>query len=209
MDATAWHPLVGELDPTFPVADIVRSDCSYTRLSTGPLAVGSDDSIRAGGPGLGAGQSFGDAGVAELEGVQVYEGQGQPLPSTALPRARLAVDPDGRIYLVADLAPFRVYRFLPSGSLDTSFGENGTAKLADASGFGFPAPERDGRLVLVSGADVTRLTPSGRFDSTFGAGGLLTLPDAGTPTRAGSGGAAFQSDGRLVVLYRNLLLRIR
>lgn len=56
---------------------------------------------------------------------------------------------------------------------------------------------------------VTRLGLDGRPDPTFGAGGFLRAPELRMPGWPGVWGAAWQSDGRLVVLVGQKLLRIR
>ena len=56
---------------------------------------------------------------------------------------------------------------------------------------------------------MTRLGLDGRPDPTFGAGGFLRAPELRMPGWPGVWGAAWQSDGRLVVLVGPKLLRIR
>jgi uncharacterized delta-60 repeat protein len=96
------------------------------------------------------------------------------------------------------------------GSLDTSFGNGGTATVALGSSFGATAVvvQPDGGIVTAGQATVggrgeivaTRMTPSGALDPTFGNGGIATFA-IGVNAGDDSGDAlALQPDGKLVIV---------
>ncbi len=89
-----------------------------------------------------------------------------------------------------------VYRFLPTGQPDPSFG--GSGFIGDAEGV---ALQPDGKIILSaitsSGVSVARLTLSGAFDPTFGTSGIMTLSGSSVSS------AAIQSDGKIVLTGRS------
>jgi uncharacterized delta-60 repeat protein len=104
-----------------------------------------------------------------------------------------------------------VFRFLPDGSLDPSFGDNGIAR----AGFATPltirglALQPDGALLLSGttlGSDfqwmgaVVRLLPSGAVDEGFGSDGIARIPGGpGYPHDVNSlSEIGAQADGRIV-----------
>jgi uncharacterized delta-60 repeat protein len=118
----------------------------------------------------------------------------------------VAIQPDGKTLVAGVLgcciARLYVARYLPNGTLDSSFGTGGVARdtppvccdLAQATGL---AVDTHGRIV-VSGwinnsepADsfVARLTNDGHLDSTYGDGGVarLELGDVQPPNSAANG----------------------
>lgn len=128
--------------------------------------------------------TFGDSGAATL-------------PDDGRTSGALAVEvlPDGRIiaagYIADDAFTLQnqdvvLARFLPNGTLDTSFGMDGIVRTDFGGG---PETARDlalapgGRLLIADaffgpnavgkGFGVARYLPSGELDSTFGSGGLV------------------------------------
>jgi uncharacterized delta-60 repeat protein len=93
-----------------------------------------------------------------------------------------------------------VARFLPDGSLDTSFGGgDGWAALSQGGSRADDVViQSDGSIVIAGGVGTTlmvaRFTTSGVPDATFGTGGVAVHPSV-QATR----GVALQSDGRIVV----------
>ena len=74
---------------------------------------------------------------------------------------------------------FRIDRLMSDGSVDTSFGSNGTLFLQ----LGEPKQavvQSDQKIVAVTvnPTEVVRLTTSGSLDTTFGSGGRVASPDA-------------------------------
>jgi uncharacterized delta-60 repeat protein len=110
----------------------------------------------------------------------------------------MAIDASGRIIAVGqaakeDAADFALVRYLPSGSVDTSFGPSVTGKVTVDFGFKDVAEgvaiDAQGRIVVVGTSDegddrdwvVARLNPNGTLDTTFG-------PDHTGKIRMGFGG---------------------
>jgi len=139
---------------------------------------------------------------------------------------RLIVQPDGKILALGrgslpaepaegvDTRGFAfIVRFLPDGSLDTTFGNS---ELSGFEGFLFAEDESllglalspDGQIITGGTSAATdtipayiirRYTPAGRLDSTFGMAGRadINLPDA---TSASLKAVAVQADGRVIAL---------
>lgn len=134
----------------------------------------------------------------------------------------VALQPDGKIIVVGDadggVPDFAVTRLLPDGSLDTTFGDDGTIIFT----FGSPpfggheraydvAVDSSGKIVIVgmtdaptavndgsaSHAAIARLNPDGTFDTTFNGTGLQTL-DLPASTRDQLHAVAIQADGKIV-----------
>lgn len=101
----------------------------------------------------------------------------------------LAFQADGKIIVVGSFyspitksIDFIVVRFNQNGTIDTSFGTNGTASVNQASidRFNAVAVHPDGKIVAVGStsqnsgeAAILRFNPNGTLDGSFGEGGLL------------------------------------
>ena len=127
-----------------------------------------------------------------------------------------ALQPDGKILSTGwtnangnlDIA---VVRYLPDGSKDPSFGDNGVV-IADYNGTpdrGYDlAIQSDGKIVIAGATDsagesdfsVLRLHPDGRPDSTFGVNGWM-VTDLGT-TYEYPNAIALQADGKIILAGR-------
>jgi uncharacterized delta-60 repeat protein len=103
---------------------------------------------------------------------------------TALERAKgMAVQPDGKIVVVgyaATMVQLEVFRYLPNGRRDPTFGNNGRASFPNMFSAVDVAIQSDGRIV-VGGTrhehrQLARLTPSGTLDQTFGGDGWVEGP---------------------------------
>ena len=126
--------------------------------------------------------SFGAGGKVEASfGVSVA-------PSDA------TLQPDGKIVVVGTTDNFQiasqvfgVVRFLPNGSLDTTFGNQGTAMTAFTNFINTPnavAIQPDGKIIVagemqtsdgsINRFAIARFNPNGSLDSTFGSGGKVT-----------------------------------
>jgi uncharacterized delta-60 repeat protein len=120
----------------------------------------------------------------------------------------VAIQPDGKIVVAGtifnatgtEISAFA--RYLPNGSLDSSFDGDGKATFdapAADEVVGDVAIQGDGRIVAigVSGADflVIRLNVNGSADATFSEDGLVTT-SVGGPAQATA--VAIQPDGRIV-----------
>lgn len=165
-------------------------------------------------PGGTVDQTFGEGGV-------VFE----RFPSLVSEYVDVAVQPDGRIVAVGTLyaqddGDFILVRYLPDGSRDPSFGDNGFVRTSFTEFYGMLAEfdvanevllQPDGRIVVVgemsdfgrpiSDVDynfaIARYLPDGRLDPSFGEGGKV-VTDFGA--YEGAEAAALLPDGRLVVV---------
>jgi uncharacterized delta-60 repeat protein/uncharacterized repeat protein (TIGR02543 family) len=137
-------------------------------------------------------QSFGSGGVVEtlVPGEPSAEAFG------------LARQPDGKL-VAAGMAggepPGDRYsvlaRYMPNGSLDSSFGTGGLVVLAQEHEFGFSAValQPDGKILGVGpGTWLTRFTADGALDPSFGSGGM-----SGAPLFQANA-LALQPDGKIV-----------
>jgi uncharacterized delta-60 repeat protein len=158
----------------------------------GNLADGGDggDAETCPGPAGTLDPSFGDGGMVWLNyrGAQAYG---------------LVTQPDGKIVLVgATQAGFAVFRLLPNGALDPTFGANGLASMliGVTGNFVSVVLQPDGKIVAAGGAVfsggrgydfvVARYLANGTLDPSFGEAGIAT---------AGFGPGPFQDDyGRSV-----------
>ena len=132
----------------------------------------------------------------------------------------MALQPDGKIVVAGHSHAksdnnFTVVRYNPNGSLDVSFGSNGTGitdfESESGSGYAYAfaaAVQPDGKIVVAGtgpsgtgGSDndvvVVRYNPNGSLDASFGTGGTVT-------TAIGAGNdqcqaMALQPDGKIVV----------
>lgn len=133
----------------------------------------------------------------------------------------VAIDSNGR-YVVAGASfgstfDMAVWRFLPDGSLDTSFNGVGYFTHDNAAGgiatdYAYAvAIDSSGRIVVVGESErggpyptltIWRLTPAGQLDTSFGGGGYVSrFGDAGEVTTDSSRGrgVAIDTRGRIVV----------
>ncbi len=129
--------------------------------------------------------------------------------------AAVSVQPDGKILVAGAAGQFGsrklvVTRLTREGNVDATFGNGGTAELADQArdnAANAIVPQPDGKI-LVSGSSsgtpenatfdalVARYDSAGRLDPSYGSGGRVTISfgDIGL-----GGPAALQPDGKLVV----------
>lgn len=124
----------------------------------------------------------------------------------------LTIAPDGKIIVAGVtgtfLADFAVARYNPDGSLDTSFGGDGTV-VTDIGGqdSANAVIVQDDNKILVAGNGWTsgsnedftlvRYNEDGSLDSAFGSGGIVTTDFSGGADRAQ--GLALLPDGRIIV----------
>jgi uncharacterized delta-60 repeat protein len=131
----------------------------------------------------------------------------------------LALQPDGRIVVVGESEQqgqgiqFAVARFLPDGTLDTSFDGDGRVTFKFPGGLGDDRAEAvalDGDNIVVAGgsytwdsggmAAVARLTPGGALDSTFSGDGLQTTSAYADTKSDAIYDIVRQPDGKLVAV---------
>ncbi len=175
----------GSLDSTFGVGGKVTTDFGAYEIARA-IVLQPDGKIVAGGYSgcCGGGQPTFRSGVAsDLDGL------GECSPSD-----------------------FALARYNPDGTLDTTFGPDGTGKvLTDFNGTGDHARglalQSDGKLVLAgnsanctTGTDtfaLARYNPDGSLDSAFGTGGLVTTNMG--PGQQGARDVKIQADGKIVL----------
>ncbi len=111
----------------------------------------------------------------------------------------IAVQPDGKIiaagYTVDNSTSthsFAIARYLPDGTLDTSFSEDGKLTLGGLRAIEDIVLQQDGKIVAVGTGGLARFNADGSLDPTFGVNGQALVADF--EQRAG----ALQPDGRIV-----------
>ena len=108
-----------------------------------------------------------------------------------------AIQTDGKIVTAAPLGVrLTVFRFNSNGTVDNSFGTNGSETITAAGLLFSPvsggiALQSDGKIVVVTGDIVARLLGNGQLDSTFGSGGVA-------PTVGGNSVAILSNDQILI-----------
>jgi len=117
----------------------------------------------------------------------------------------MAIQADGKIVAVGstgagDRLDFLVVRYNPDGSLDATFGGDGTVTTSFASSIAVARAvvvQPDGKLV-VAGSDgsvvLARYNPDGSLDNSFDGDGRAT-----GPARAAALDVAIQADGKIIV----------
>ncbi len=139
----------------------------------------------------------------------------------------VVIQPDGRIVVAGradvgrigfDTVDFAVARFMPDGSLDNSFDENGlrTIQFHELSEANDVAIQRDGKIVLVGQSfdsgnvdfAIVRLNRDGSLDGSFNGGGKKTIDFGGSEDASG---VAIDAAGRIVIVgkSRNAVPRSR
>src|SRR5262245_42305337 len=103
---------------------------------------------------------------------------------------------------------FALVRYLPDGSLDTSFGSGGTVTTSFSAAADLAlaaALQPDGKIVaaglkasgLTGDVALARYNSDGSLDASFGSGGLVAT--AVSPQGDGANALALQPDGKIVV----------
>jgi uncharacterized delta-60 repeat protein len=116
---------------------------------------------------------------------------------------KLALQPDGKIVIVGTAGSTEfVARYLPDGTLDSSFGTGGMTTILVAVGSSI-ALQPDGKIVAGgsggSGYLLTRLNSDGSPDTSWDGDGILTVPASGN-LGLGFRSIGLQLDGRVVAL---------
>jgi uncharacterized delta-60 repeat protein len=129
----------------------------------------------------------------------------------------VAIQPDGKILAVSELQDgnshwwFGVYRWLPNGDLDRSFGAGGWV-ANDLGAFPMPhtvALQADGKILVGGQVEcpglqlcfgVVRYNPNGSLDGGFGASGVARATFPGSRCGCEIHDLAVQRDGRIVAV---------
>jgi uncharacterized delta-60 repeat protein len=217
--AVARYLSNGFLDPTFSGDGIVTTDSGRGDDAANGLVVQPDGRIVVVGSTMnGSAEDFGimryltdgspDPGFGTNGGVATVFGNGSD-------RAfKVALTPGGKIVVVGTTdnglnLDFAVARYLPNGSLDTSFDSDGKLSLdfngGDDIAFGV-AVQPNGRIVVAgtgsngSNANfaLARFNSNGGQDTSFSIGGSV-LTQFGTFRDATARAVSIQANGRIVV----------
>jgi len=201
-------------DPTFGLAGKLATDFSNHSDSAYAIAL-------SGGKTLVAGGSNGDFALARYNADGSLDASfgvmGQvttDLGSSVDQAYAVTVQPDGRIVLAGETCTasgfyeFALARYMPDGTLDSSFGAGGKVILhfgADFDQASSVAMSADGGILVggmatldsLSQFALAKLKPNGSLDSNFGIGGMVTTPcdDA----YSGSSAMVVQPDGGIVL----------
>lgn len=129
----------------------------------------------------------------------------------------VTIQPDGKIVAgglannSSGIAEFAIVRYLPNGSLDSSFGSLGKA-ITNISGVGDQLTallvEPDGKILAVGSAGedfaVVRYNADGTLDNSFGSSGKVITDFVGFPDSAQA--VAFQPDAKILVAGSTITL---
>ena len=223
-------PTDGELDPTFGTGGVVMTDFNTSTDLANAVAVQPDGKLVAAGTTY-TGNDFSDEDFA----IARYNPNGSldtsfgtngkvttDFPGLAAVISAVVVQPDGKIVVAGGAYPlftfagdFKVARYNPDGSLDTSFGAGGivTTIFPGDGSFAFAlALQSDGKIIA-AGTDfldfnpgdmsdtdfaLARYNPDGSLDTTFGNGGTVTTDFLGAEDDVYS--VLIQPDGKIVAV---------
>src|SRR5262249_10206885 len=169
----------GSLDPTFGTNGIVTT----ANTAANAAALQSDGKIVVAGS-IPNSQNFQQGGLLRYTSNGVLDSSfgtgGEVLIGTSSTGSAFAVaiQTDGKILAAAPAsARLTVFRFNTNGSVDTTFGTNGSETILAAGLLFSPINgdmtlQSDGKIVVVTGNVVARLLANGQLDSTFGSGGV-------------------------------------
>jgi uncharacterized delta-60 repeat protein len=197
-----------DLDSTF-------GDHGRVQVNGGGFDIGIGIAVAPGGKLVGAGHSNGENGLVFRLGPngapdRLFDTDGQRLVDSGADEvlSDTVAQPDGKIVVAGWTSANHdavVYRLLPSGELDKSFGTGGEATIDSGATESATsvALQPDGKIVVAGqttagGGDaaVYRLTKEGKPDNSFGGDGAVGLDAAGIEAATG---VAVAPDGKVVV----------
>ncbi len=205
-------PTGGGLDPTFGTGGQVLSSFSNHYDAPNALTMQSDGKIVIAGGSIRSGSktgldflvarynadgsldtSFGSGGYTVTDFKTGYDSANA-----------VAVLPSGKILAggtatVANHGVTALARYNANGSLDTTFGSNGSkgkVTIDNGVGIGRMVVDGAGRILGMGGTTLVRYTANGAVDTTFGSGGKLV-----TNINENGWGSSFalQTDGKIIV----------
>jgi uncharacterized delta-60 repeat protein len=219
----------GDLDPTFGTDGKVLTDFDHSTDIANAVAIQADGKVIVVGttyqnndfstedfavarynPDGTLDKTFGAGGKVQTD-----------FPGLAAVAASVLVQPDGKIVVAGGAFPlftflgdFKVVRYNPDGSLDTSFGDGGivTTTFPEGSYASDVALQADGKIIAAgtvfvdfspgesSNTDfaLARYNPDGSPDATFGNGGQVSTDFLGMEDDAFS--VLIQPDGKIVAV---------
>jgi len=219
----------GDLDPTFGTGGKVKTDIRHGTDLANAVAIQPDGKLVV------VGQTYQHNDFSDEDFAVVRYNSDGTLDSSFGSRGRVTTDfpglaavpsavviqPDGKIVVAGGAFPlftfagdFKVVRYNPNGSLDTSFGDGGiVTTLFPEGSYAFAvALQADGKIIAagthfvdfnpgdLSDTDfaLARYNPDGTADSTFGSGGQVTTDFAGFEDDALA--VLIQPDGKIVAV---------
>src|SRR5213083_808630 len=219
----------GDLDPTFGTEGKVLTDFDHSTDIAYAVAIqvdgklvvvgttyqdndfsGEDFAVARYNPDGTLDKTFGAGGKVQTD-----------FPGLAAVASSVVIQPDGKIVVAGGAFPlftflgdFKVVRYNPNGSLDTSFGDGGIVTTTFPEGsYAFDvALQPDGKIIAagtvfvdfnpgdMSDTDfaLARYNPDGSLDTTFGNGGTVTTDFFGNEDDAFS--VLIQPDGKIVAV---------
>ena len=223
-------PTDGDLDPTFGTGGVVMTDFNTSTDLANAVALQPDGKLVV------AGTTYTDNDFSDEDfAIARYNADGSldtsfgtngkvttDFPGLAAVISAVVVQPDGKIVVAGGAYPlftfagdFKVARYNPDGSLDTSFGAGGivTTIFPGDGSFAFAlALQSDGKIIA-AGTDffdfnpgdmsdtdfaLARYNPDGSPDTTFGSGGTVTTDFLGAEDDVFS--VLIEPDGKIVAV---------
>lgn len=227
---STWIPTDGDLDPSFGDGGVVMTDFNTSTDLANAVALQADGKLVVAGTTY-INNDFSDEDFA----IARYNADGSldtsfgnngkvttDFPNLAAVISAVAVQPDGKIVVAGGAYPlftftgdFKVARYNPDGSLDTSFGAGGivTTIFPGDGSYAFAlALQSDGKIIA-AGTDffdfnpgdmsdtdfaLARYNPDGSLDTTFGNGGTVTTDFLGHEDDVYS--VLIQPDGKIIAV---------
>jgi uncharacterized delta-60 repeat protein len=219
----------GDLDPTFGIGGMVTTDLNRSTDIANAVAIQADGKVVVVGTTYRqndfSGEDFAITRYNTNGTLDATFGRGGKVttnfPGLAAVASSVVIQADGKIVvgggafpLFTFLGDFKVVRYNPNGSLDTSFGEGGivTTHFSQGSYASGVALQPDGKIVAAgtvfvdfhigesSNTDfaLARYAADGTPDTTFGNGGKVTTDFVGFEDDAFS--VLIQPDGKIVAV---------
>jgi uncharacterized delta-60 repeat protein len=212
----ARYSASGALDPTFDGDGKVTTDFGGRSDGADDVAIQADGKIVAAGSGFPAQIRPLDFALARYNRDGTLDGtfgDGGKVLTTFEPNSidranAVVIQPDGKIVAAGSTrrgGEFAVARYLPNGSLDASFGEDGLVVTPISAGIVFDlAVQPDGKLVAAGwsnpgGFDIAmaRYNPDGSLDSSFDGDGMV-VASSFRPASTYASHVFVQRDGKIL-----------
>ncbi|RTY93464.1 T9SS type A sorting domain-containing protein [Flavobacterium sp. GT3R68] len=207
----------GILDSTFGVNGVIIKNTN----GINSLALLPDGKILAA-------ESYGSTALGVTHSLIRYNSNGNPdssfgingaVPITAI--GQVALTKDGKILISSSDGNFVFTRYLNDGTLDATFGNNGTLTIdIDVDNLRFVKIQPDNKILFIGRSyhfidspytisddhyRIFRLLPNGDLDANFGENGMIVLtvsPDSALTDNAPDS-IVIQSDGKIVAIGRH------
>lgn len=216
----ARYTVSGALDPTFDGDGKVTTDFGARADGADDVALQADGKIVAAGSGIAAAVRPVDFALARYNRDGTLDptfGDGGKVLTTFAPNSidganALVIQPDGKIVAAGRTRSgpknqFAVARYLPNGSLDPSFDDDGLVVTPISSGDDIVfdlAVQPDGKLIAAGwsspgGFDIAlaRYNPDGRLDGTFDGDGVV-VASSFRPASTYASKVLVQPDGKIL-----------